>query len=141
MVGDDVPEFFALLLRQRGDAARGVAPAGGVLEGDGAVGVDGRGFEQLFAAPQVFLADDVFFAVGVDRVAVVAAAEVELARAATKGVVLVAPVFVVGGIQVDEAVVVPALLPALAANSFFGPPAASVIAVAVGLRLDQVFVS
>lgn len=97
MVGDDVPEFFALLLRQRGDVARGVAPAGGVFEGDGAVGVDGRGFEQLFAAPQVFLADDVFFAVGVDRVAVVAAAEVELARATAKGVVLVAPVFVVGG--------------------------------------------
>ena len=91
MVGDDVPEFVALLLRQRGDAARGVAPAGGVFEGDGAVGLDGRGFKQLLAAPQVLCADDVFFAVAVVCVVVVAATEVELAHSATKDVVLIAP--------------------------------------------------
>ncbi|NBF06711.1 hypothetical protein GV819_31040 [Pseudomonas sp. Fl5BN2] len=75
MVGDDVPEFVALLLGQWGDAARGVAPAGGVFEGDAAVGVDRCGFEQLFAAPQVLFADNMFFAVAVARIVLVAAAE------------------------------------------------------------------
>ena len=91
MVGDDVPEFVALLLRQLGDAARGVAPAGAVFEGDGAVGLDGSGFKQLLVAPQALCANDVFFAVAVVCVVVVAATEVELAHAATKGVVLIAP--------------------------------------------------
>ena len=111
-------------------------------KGDG-VGVDGRGFEQFFVAPQVFLADDVLFAVGVVHAAFVAAAEVELACAAAKGVVLVAPVFVIGGVEVGEAVVaVPAVLPvlgaaAVAVHDFFQQVAARVVAVAVGPGLEH----
>jgi len=69
VIGDDVPEVVALLLRQGRGAAGGVGPAGGVFEGHRAIGVDWGGFEQLLAAPQVFFADDVLFAVGAEATA------------------------------------------------------------------------
>jgi len=143
VIADDVPEVVALLLRQGRDAAGGVGPAGGVFEGHRAIGVDRGGFEQLLAAPQVFFADDVFFAVGVAGAGFVAAGVVLLARAPAEGVVAVAPVFVVGGVEVGEAVVaVPAVLPALrtkavAVDDFFGQAAAGIVAVCIGPGLDH----